>query len=134
MGSHDPFGYLKHKLWPVKVKNCYAFLACRWHATYRWKVLDKGYNFALDLTSIGGLHTKLQASKVVKVSILGISGLPLGSLGQNDIWVLTLWPSTKYTIRGKVVASPKFGLCWVLWVHVCSWLVHAPKVFQLHIN
>ncbi len=59
MGSHDPFGYLKHKLWPkeglgVKLSNCQFdsqplevgnrldFLACRWCATYLWKVLDKG--------------------------------------------------------------------------------------------
>jgi hypothetical protein len=34
----------------------------------------------------------------------------LGVLGQNDIWVLVPWPYTKYTIRGKVVASPKSGL------------------------
>jgi hypothetical protein len=48
-------------------------------------------------------------------------------LGQNDIWVLVLWPGTEYTIRGKVVASPKFGLWWVLWIRVYSWLVRAPK-------
>jgi hypothetical protein len=46
----------------------------------------KGYNFALDLTSIGALHTKLWASKVVGVLILGILGL----LGQNDIWVMAM--------------------------------------------
>jgi len=51
----------------------------------------------------------------------------LGILRQNDIWVLVPWPSIEYTIRGKVVASPKFGLWWVLWIYVCSWLVHAPK-------
>jgi hypothetical protein len=39
----------------------------------------RGYNFDLDLISIGGLHTKLWASKVVGVSTLGILGLPLGS-------------------------------------------------------
>jgi hypothetical protein len=33
----------------------------------------------------------------------------LGVLGQNDIWVLVPWPGIKYTIRGKVLASPKFG-------------------------
>jgi hypothetical protein len=33
----------------------------------------------------------------------------LGIPRQNDIWVLVLWPNTEYTIRGKVVASPKFG-------------------------
>jgi RsiW-degrading membrane proteinase PrsW (M82 family) len=34
-----------------------------------------------------------------------------------------MWTSrrgTKYTIRGKVVASPKFGPWWVLWVHGSS--------------
>jgi hypothetical protein len=58
---------------------------------YRWKDLDEGYNFVLDLTSIGGLHAKLWASKVAKVLILGILGLPR----QNDIWVLAPWPGTK---------------------------------------
>ncbi len=29
----------------------------------------------------------------------------LGIQGQNDIWVLALWPSTKNTIRGKVMVS-----------------------------
>jgi hypothetical protein len=43
------------------------------------KAFDVGYNFALEFTSIGGLQTKLSTSKVAKVPILGISGLPLGS-------------------------------------------------------
>jgi hypothetical protein len=51
----------------------------------------------------------------------------LGVPGQNDIWVLGLWLGIENTVRGKVVASPKFGLWWVLWVH-------APKVFQLRTN
>jgi len=54
---------------------------CRWCATYHWKALDKSYNFALDLTSIKGIHTKLWASKVTRVLILGIWGLPFGSPG-----------------------------------------------------
>jgi len=40
-----------------------------------------GYNFALNLISIGGLHTKLWAPKIVGVPTLGISGIPLGSPG-----------------------------------------------------
>ncbi len=40
---------------PLKYKNRPDVLACRCYATYRWKPLDEGYNFALDLTSIGGL-------------------------------------------------------------------------------
>jgi hypothetical protein len=60
---------------------------CRRHATYRWKVFDKGYNFALELTSIRAMHKKLWASKVAKVPILGIAGLPTWSPKKNAIWV-----------------------------------------------
>jgi hypothetical protein len=51
----------------------------RWCATYCWKALDEGYNFALDFISIQGLHAKLWAPKVVEVPTLAISGLSLGS-------------------------------------------------------
>jgi hypothetical protein len=92
VGLHNPFEHLKHKLWPkeglgVKLpiwlpttKSRPDFLMCKWRATYRWKALDKGYNFASELISIGGLHTKLCALKITKVQTLGISGLPFGSL------------------------------------------------------
>jgi len=58
----------------------------------------------------------------------------LGVLGQNDIWMLVMWPGIEYTIRGKVVVSPKSGSWWVLWVRVCLWFVLKPKVFQLCTN
>jgi hypothetical protein len=45
-----------------------------------------------------------------------------------------LWRGTKYTIRGKVVASPKSRPWWILWIRVCPWLVLAPKVLQLCTN
>jgi hypothetical protein len=51
----------------------------KWRTTYRWKALDEGYNFFLDLTSIGGLYTKLWASKVVRVPISKISRFSSGS-------------------------------------------------------
>jgi len=93
IGLHHPFGHLKHKLWPkegsgikwailfltTKSWESTQFLVCRWRTTYRWKAFDKGYNFAWDLISIEGLHTKLWRPKVVKVPTLAISGLPLGS-------------------------------------------------------
>ncbi len=107
---------------PLKVRNRPDFFACRWCAKYCWKALNDGYNFVLNFTSIKGLHTKLWAPKVTWV------------LGQNDIWVHVLCSSTEYTIRGKVVAFPKFGMWWVLWVRVCPWLIRAPKVFQLCTN
>jgi hypothetical protein len=52
---------------------------CRWRVTNRWKALDEGYKFSLDLISIEGLHTKLWDPKVVGVLTLAISGLPFES-------------------------------------------------------
>jgi hypothetical protein len=49
--------------------------------TYRWKALNKGYNFVFDLISIKGLHAKLWAPKVAKVLVVGILRLSLGSPG-----------------------------------------------------
>jgi len=93
MGLHHPFGHLNHKLWPkkgresnwqfnsrpLKVRNRPYFLTFRWRATYSWKYLNEGYNFALDLISIRGLHTKLWGPKFARVPTLGILGFPFGS-------------------------------------------------------
>jgi hypothetical protein len=95
IGSHDPFGYLKHKSWPkegpgvtvlttknhfdsqpLNVKNHPDLLVRRWRVIYRWEDFNKGYNFALDLTLIRGFHKKLWAPKVAGVPISGILGLP----------------------------------------------------------
>jgi hypothetical protein len=46
---------------------------------YYCKSFNEGYNLVSYLISIGGLHTKLWAPKVVGVPTLGISRLPLGS-------------------------------------------------------
>jgi hypothetical protein len=42
----------------LKVKNHPDLLAFRWRATYHWKALDNGYNFALDLISIKEISQK----------------------------------------------------------------------------
>jgi hypothetical protein len=66
---------------PLKVRNQPDFFAWRWHATYHWKDLDKGYNISLDFISIRGLHTKLWGPKVAGVPTLASSRLPFGSPG-----------------------------------------------------
>jgi hypothetical protein len=131
MGSHCPFGHLKHKLskekpivkqpvWlsTTKSQNRPDFLACKRRATYHWKALDKGYNFALDLIAIAGLHAKLCTPKIVKVPTVGISGLPLGSLETKNH--LDVVPMERHRVyyTGKVVASPKSGLWWILCVQI----------------
>ncbi len=93
-----------------------------------------GYNFASDLISIGGLHTKLWGSRVVGVLTLGILGLPFGSPGTKCHLGVGLMEKHKVYYKGKVVASPKSRPWWILWIWICSWLVLAPKVFQLCTN
>jgi len=68
---------------PQKVGNRPDLLSCRGRATYRWKALDKSYNFALDYIMIQGLLAKLWGSKVARVPGGGISGLPLRSPGKE---------------------------------------------------
>jgi hypothetical protein len=67
--------------WPLKVRNRPDFLTYRWRATYCWKAIDEGYNFASDLISIIGLHTKLRGPKIARVPTLAYLGLPFGNPG-----------------------------------------------------
>jgi len=93
MGSHDPFGHLKHKLWPkeeprVKLAVWLPIIKS-WESTWfpcvqvayniSLESSQEGYNFVLDLISVGGLHTKLWGPKVAGVPTLAISKLPIGS-------------------------------------------------------
>jgi hypothetical protein len=96
---------------PLKVRNRPNSLTSRQRATYHWKDLDKGYKFALDLIEIAGLHRKLCALKVVGVHVLEFRNSHLGVPGQKAIWMWPPWRGTEYIIRGKVVASLKFGPC-----------------------
>jgi hypothetical protein len=79
---------------------------------------------------IRGLHKKLWAPKVTRVPTLGILGVP----GQNDIWVLVLWPGTEYTIWGEGGGFPQVRAMvnlvspWLPLAHSCT------KVLQLRIN
>jgi hypothetical protein len=145
MGSHDPFQYLTHRLWPkermgvklevwlppTKSQESPRFLACKWSATYYWKALNNGYNIFFNFISIRGSKTKLWAPKAVEVSTLGISELPLG--GPKTKCHLGVSPMAKHRIyyKGEGGGFPQVR---VLWVWVCPWLVLAPKVFKLCTN
>jgi hypothetical protein len=84
---------------PLKVRNRHDFLVCRWCATCRWKSLDEGYKFSLNLISIEGMYIKLCAPKVAKVPTLKISGLPSGS--SKTKWHLGVGLVTKHRVYCK---------------------------------
>jgi hypothetical protein len=85
--------------WPLKAANRPDSLVFRWRATHREKVLHKGYNFALDLIVIRGLHAKLWAPKVARIQVVGISGLPLGN--PRTKWHLDVAPVERCRIYYK---------------------------------
>jgi hypothetical protein len=135
MGSHDPFGHLKHKLWAkerpgvklaiwlptTKIQESPQFPCVKVTCNILLKKFWRGYNFVLDLISIGGLHTKLWAPKVVGVPSLGKCHLDVGLVERHKVY---------YKGEGGV-AFPK-SRPW--WIWICLWLILALKVLQLCIN
>jgi hypothetical protein len=79
----------------------------RQHATYHWKALNKGYNFALDLIAIKGLHKTLWAPKVAKVLALRISGLPPESPETKSHLDVTLVERCKIYYKGEGGGFPQ---------------------------
>jgi len=113
--------------WPLKVKNRLNFLMCRWCVTYRWKALNKGYNFILDLISIGGLHTKLWGPKAARDPILVISGLPFGSLGTKSHLDVGLVERHRVYYKGEGDGFPQVRTVMNFVSASCLWLILAPK-------
>jgi len=118
----------------LKVTNRADFLAYRWCATYLWKDLDEGYNFASNLISIWGLHTKLWAPKIIGVSTLGIFRLPFGSPGTKCHLDVGLMERHKIYYKGEGGGFPQVWAMVSLVSLSCPWLVLAPKVLQLCTN
>jgi hypothetical protein len=148
MGSHDPFGHLKHKLWPkkrprvkmtiwfpiTKSQESLRFPCIQACATYCWKALHEGYNFASNLISIKGLHAKLWALKVAIILVVRISGLPFGHPGTK--WHLGVDSMARHKIyyKGEDGGFPQIRAM-VSLVNLCLPVVRScTKVLQLCTN
>jgi hypothetical protein len=106
----------------------------RWHATYCWKNLSKGYNFALDLISIGSLHSQLWASKITGIPILRI--LRFSPWNLRTEWYLGADPMAKHKIyyKGEVGGFPQVRAM-VSLVSLCLPMAcPCTKVLKLYIN
>jgi hypothetical protein len=143
--SHDPFGNSKYKLWPNKGPRVKLVI---WLPTIKsrefpWFTCVQVARHILLESPRWGLQLFLKPhlnQRFVKevINLQNCKSLNFGNfeipMRQNDIWVQALWLGIENTIRGKLVTSPKFGSWWVLWIYVCPWFVHAPKVLQLCTN
>jgi hypothetical protein len=69
--------------------------------------IEKGYNFALDLIVIGSQHTKLCTPKVTRVPVVGILGLPLGSLRTKSHLDVALVESCRVYYMGEGGGFPQ---------------------------
>jgi hypothetical protein len=68
---------------PLKVGNRPDSSVCKWSATHRWKALEEGYKFALDLIPIKSWNEKLWTPKVPGVQTGTVLGFHFGSLGKK---------------------------------------------------
>jgi hypothetical protein len=120
MGLHEPFGHLKHKLWPKegpKVKLTIWLLITKSRKLPWFYYVQVVWDISLERFWQGlqcffkphfnqRFAHKVMGPKVTRVPILGISGVPFGSLGTK--WHLDASLVAKHIVhcKGKVVFSP----------------------------
>jgi len=133
MGSYDPFGYSKHKLWPKKrsgikltiwlltVKSlespwftcvqvtCHILLEIYWWTLQLCFKPHLNWRFAQEVTTF-------QSVESLNFKNFGIR--KLGSFRTKWHLDVASWLIIENTIRENVVASSKFGPWWVLWLLV----------------
>ncbi len=167
MGSHDPFGHLKHKLWSkerpeVKLTVWFPTIKLEiWFPIIKlmvWLLTTKSQKstqfpriqVACDISLKSyrrGLQLcfRLHCNQRFAWEVMGPQscgnpscanlGTPTWeSWDKMPFWMWPLWRDIKNTIREKVVASPKSGFWWVLWVQGCSWFILTPKMLKLCTN
>jgi hypothetical protein len=86
--------------------------------TYRWKALNKSYNFGLDLIPIRVWGEKLWVSKVSGLQFGIVSGAQLGSPGKKSHSDVAFTVRCREYYMGEDGASPESGPWWVLCVKV----------------
>jgi hypothetical protein len=142
LGSQDPFRYLKHKLWPKKrsrIKLPIWFPITKSRKSPQFTCVQVNCYILLEM-SLQELQLcfRLHLNQRFAHKIMGLQSCESPNFKNfgTPTWESRdkMRSSIENIIRGKVVASPKSGPRWILWIHVCSWLVHAPKVLQLCTN
>jgi hypothetical protein len=148
VGSHHPFGHMKHKLWPkerpgikltiwlstTKSRESTELTCVQVSCDISLESFWRRYNFASNLISIQGLHAKLWAPKVVGVPTLAISRLSFGSPETKCHLDVGLVERHIVYYKGEGGGFPQVQVVVSLVSLSCPWLVLAPKVVQLCTN
>jgi hypothetical protein len=136
MGSHDPFGHLQHKLWPKErlgVKLAVWLPTMENQESTWFPCVQVACDMSLESSQRGielWFRPRPDRRSAPEVIVLQSCGTPSFGDFRTPIWMPLPHSDAKYTIWGKVVASPESGMWWVLWVQNCPWLVLTPKVLQ----
>jgi hypothetical protein len=139
IGSHHPFGYLKHKLWPkersgikwpiwlatTKSRESLRFpcvqVTCHISLKSSWQGVQLCFKPPLQLKVCTQRYgpPKLQESQFQE-----FRNSHLEVPRQNVIWVLALWLGTKYTISGEGGGSPQVRVV----VNLMSLCLHVARL------
>jgi len=124
MSLHDPFGHLKHKLWLKEgpgVELAIGLPTTKSRESTRFPCVQVACNISLESSKQGlQLFFTTHLNRRSKRKLMGPQSCRSPNCGnfenshlevprQNAIWMWALWRGTKYTIKGKVMASPKSG-------------------------
>jgi hypothetical protein len=144
MGSHCPFGHLKHKLWPKegpKVKLAIWFPTTKSRESTQFRCMQVAWDMSLEsfrwrLQLFFRLHLNPRSTHKVmgpqsrKSPNFGNFGTPTWVPGQKAIWMWAPWVGMKYTIRGEGDGFPQAQAVVSFVSPSCMWLVLTPKVLQ----
>jgi hypothetical protein len=148
MGSHDPFGQLKHKLWPkeglgvkltiwlptIKSRESPRFLRVQVTCDISLESSQQRLKLCLRPLSIEGLHSKLWAHKVVGILVVRISGLPFGSPKTKCHLDVRLMERHIVYYKGEGGGFPQVRAVVNLVSPIFPCFVLTPKVLQLWTN
>jgi len=114
---------------PLKVRN-WPLPDVAWgSATRRWKALDEGYNFGLDLVPIRVRGKELWASKILGLQLETVSGLQLGSPGKKSHLDVASVKSCRVYYMGEGGGFPRVRAVVSLACQSARGLYQHPRVF-----
>jgi hypothetical protein len=130
------FGYLKHKLWPKErpgVKLSIWLLTTKsWESPWL-PCVQVACHIPLEISWWGlQLFFRPHFNRRFAHKIVGFQSCKspnFGSLKTKRHLGVDLVAKHKVYYKGEGDGFPKSRPWWVLWVHVCPWLIRAPKVF-----
>ncbi len=119
---------------PLKVRNRPLPDVCWRSATWRWKALDKSYNFGLDLVSIWAQGEELWMSKAPGVQTETISGLHFGSPEKKSHLDASPMESCREYYMGEGGGFPQVRAMVSQVSPSARGLSQHPRVFRMWIN